>query len=331
MSWVIPSARAVRSALAPLYLNGSTATQNPSSARTAPETGAETSEDSRAGIPVLFSRGASSPALRNPSIRGPTSCGSNHLPSSSPADWAKSSFWASRSRRALRAAASSPSWPYAAASNMFVQKTSGALIGRGDVDGTPGSNKRPFERTRPDVEAVGVLVGADPREHRPAVRVGRCAIDGPLQRLARLRMLDRGQALVIPEAAHERLIGAELAGLPTPDGVADAPREHAEAIGASGDDAGDQVVLQLKSCFGIEGAVVDLRPKMGAGSRVHELHREAPLRPRLPQASLHHIAGAQLFAGRTDIRGLVDEMRGGTPGDDPKVRESRKAGHDVFS
>src|SRR5271155_2222070 len=32
-----PSASAVRSALAPLYLNGSTATQNPSSVRSAPE------------------------------------------------------------------------------------------------------------------------------------------------------------------------------------------------------------------------------------------------------------------------------------------------------
>src|SRR5271155_5340172 len=32
-----PSASAVRSALAPLYLNGSTATQNPSSERSAPE------------------------------------------------------------------------------------------------------------------------------------------------------------------------------------------------------------------------------------------------------------------------------------------------------
>jgi hypothetical protein len=39
---------------------------------------------------------AASPALRNPSIRCPTSCGSNHFPISSPADWAKSSFWDSR-------------------------------------------------------------------------------------------------------------------------------------------------------------------------------------------------------------------------------------------
>lgn len=40
MSSEIPSTRAVRSVFAPAYLNGSTAIQNPSSARAAPESAA---------------------------------------------------------------------------------------------------------------------------------------------------------------------------------------------------------------------------------------------------------------------------------------------------
>ena len=89
-------------------------------------------------------------------------------------------------------------------------------IGRGEVHGAPSGRKRTVERAGSDVEAVGVLVGVDPREHRPAVRVGRRAIDGPLQRVTRVRVLGGSQALVIPEAAHQRFIGAEAPEAPCP-------------------------------------------------------------------------------------------------------------------
>ncbi len=48
MSAVSPSASAVRSALPPLYLKGSTATQKPSSARAAPESAAAMARDAGA-------------------------------------------------------------------------------------------------------------------------------------------------------------------------------------------------------------------------------------------------------------------------------------------
>ena len=102
----------------------------------------------------------------------------------------------------------------------------------------------------------------------------RSPLDGPLQRLPRLRMLDWGQAVVVPEATHERLIGTEAARLLASDRVADASREHPEGIRAGGDDSGDEVVLHGKNVFGAEGTVVRLRPQMSAGARVNELDRD---------------------------------------------------------
>jgi len=54
MSSVSPSARAVRSAFPPPYLNGSTATQNPSSARAAPESDAATARGAWGVAVVIF-------------------------------------------------------------------------------------------------------------------------------------------------------------------------------------------------------------------------------------------------------------------------------------
>ena len=80
------------------------------------------------------------------------------------------------------------------------------VVGRGQIDGPPRRGEGPVKRPGPGVEAVGVFVGVDPREHRPAVGVGRRPLDGSLQRLPRLRVLGRGQAEVVPEAPHERLV-----------------------------------------------------------------------------------------------------------------------------
>ena len=88
-------------------------------------------------------------------------------------------------------------------------------------------------------------------------------------------MLGRGQAVVIPEAAHERLVGTELGGLSTTNRVANVPREHAEAIAAGRDDAGDHVVLQLEDRFRLEGAIIGLGPQTGAGTCIHKLHCDA--------------------------------------------------------
>ena len=49
-------------------------------------------------------------------------------------------------------------------------------------------------------------------------------------------------------------------------------------VGAGGDDAGDEVVLQREDRGRVEGAVVGLRPEVGAGRRVDQLHRDAQLR-----------------------------------------------------
>ena len=51
-----------------------------------------------------------------------------------------------------------------------------------------------------------------------------------------------------------------------------------------------------KTASGRNGALVGLGPEVGTGAGVHELHREAQRGSRLPEASLHHVAGAELPA-----------------------------------
>ena len=96
------------------------------------------------------------------------------------------------------------------------------------------------------------------------------------------------------------------------------------------DDPRNQLVLELEDGLRAEGALVGLGPEMGAGHRVHELHREAQLRSRLPQAAFHHVARAELLAGGAHVDRLVRVARRRAARDHAQVREARQAGHDVF-
>ncbi len=128
-------------------------------------------------------------------------------------------------------------------------------------------------------------------------------------------MLFDGDALVVAEAAQHRLVGAQLFGALAPESFAHAVRQNAVPVGDRGDDPGDEVVLEREDLARVERAIVVLRPEMGARGRVNELHRDAQLRARLPEAPLHHVARGDL---------------GGAARDDPEVREARQSGHDLF-
>ncbi len=164
------------------------------------------------------------------------------------------------------------------------------VIGWRDVDRTPCLGQRSIERPGPDVESVAVLVRIDPRQHRPAIRVRRRLLDGALERVARLRMFVRRQPKVISQAAHERFVRREQAGVPAADGFADAARDHADHVRARRDDARNEIVLQREDLIGLEAPIVGLRPEMCAGRRVHELHRHAHRRRRVADAAFHHVS-----------------------------------------
>ena len=130
----------------------------------------------------------------------------------------------------------------------------GQVVGRRDIHGTPRGRQRTLERAGPRVVAMAVLVRVDPRQHRPAIGIGRRHLDRALQHVARRGMFAGAQAMVIAEASHQRFVGRELRGVLAANGFADATREHSEVIGAGRDDARDQLVLQREDLIGLEPA-----------------------------------------------------------------------------
>ncbi len=193
------------------------------------------------------------------------------------------------------------------------------VIRRGEIDGPPGRGEGAVERPGPRVEAVRVLVGVDPREHRPAVGVGRCPFDSAFERHARRSMLLGCQPEVVPEAAHERLVGAQLVERLLPNGIADGPREHAEVVGGGGDDARYEVVLDGEDAIGLEGPGVGLRPEVGARVRVDQLHRDAQLPAGVPEAALHHVPRADLLADGARVSRRLGVPQRGSARDDAQV------------
>ena len=206
----------------------------------------------------------------------------------------------------------------------------GDVVRRREIDGPPSRGEGAVERPGPGVEAVGVLVRVDPGEHRPAVGVGGRPLDSPLERHPRRRMLLGGQPEVVPEAAHERLVGAQLVEWLLPNGVADGPREHAEVVGGGGDDAGYEVVLDGEDAIGLEGPGVGLRPEVGARARVDQLHRDAQLPAGVPEAALHHVARARLPGDGGRVGRPVRVPRRGPAREDPQVGEAREPGDDLL-
>ena len=117
-------------------------------------------------------------------------------------------------------------------------------------------------------------------------------------------MLAGSEPVVIAEAAHERFVRRELAGRLAANGVADAPRQHAEVIRARRDDARDEFVLHAKHLIRFELAVVGFRPEVSAGDRVHQLHGDANVEPACRMLPSMHVAGAELLADRARRRAV---------------------------
>ena len=163
-------------------------------------------------------------------------------------------------------------------------------LGRG-LHRTPRGLERAAERVGEGVEAEPVLLPVEHRQHGPG-RVTRRFFDGPLEdRPCRGVLLGR-DARVVAERAQQRLVRTELVDGLAPHRLAHAAGQDSVPVGDRGDDPGNEIVLQLEDRVGVEGAVVGLRPQVGAGACVHQLNGDAQCRARLANAALHHVAGS---------------------------------------
>src|SRR5450432_1146848 len=100
-------------------------------------------------------------------------------------------------------------------------------------------------------------------------------------------------------------------------------RQNPVGVSDSRDNARDELVLELKDCFGIESAFVILGPEMSAGNRVHELHCETQFCSGLPQASFHDKACTEFLAGVTNIDCLIGVPRNRAASDHLEIRKAR--------
>lgn len=64
-------------------------------------------------------------------------------------------------------------------------------------------------------------------------------------------------------------------------------------VGHGTDDAGDDVVEQVKRCLGLKRAVVRLRPQARTSTGVDQLNSYTNFAARLANAAFHHVMGAQ--------------------------------------
>lgn len=181
--------------------------------------------------------------------------------------------------------------------------------------------KKPYERIGPGLETVNVLRYVDDRQHRQAVGVTRRLLDGALQVVPRHDVLLRRDPLEITKAVEQRLVGSQLIGALAAHSFAHAVRQNTVGIGDRGNDARDDVTLQLENGRA-KGAIIGLGPQMRSGIRVHELHRDAHLRARLAQAPFHHVASAKRFSGGADVEQFVRISRIGTASDHAEVGET---------
>src|SRR5262245_36749425 len=99
-------------------------------------------------------------------------------------------------------------------------------------------------------------------------------------------MLISSDALPVAEGAQHGLVRCVLRGTSAAEGFAHAVHERAVLVRDGGNDARNQVVLELENRVLVESALVVLGPEMGAGNRIHELHRQAQFGARLPDATL---------------------------------------------
>ncbi len=108
----------------------------------------------------------------------------------------------------------------------------------------------------------------------------------------------------MPPAGARTLVGArkaEIGWISSPEDVRHGAGQNALCVGNSGNDARNEIVLQLEESIRAERALVILGPKMGARDAIHKLDGQAQLRTCLAQAAFHHVARAEFVAGGANI------------------------------
>ena len=180
------------------------------------------------------------------------------------------------------------------------------------------------------VETVLVLVRVEHRQERPAVGVVGRVADGALQGGPRRRVLLLGDALVVREGQQQRLVRGQRLRVPIAERLAHGARQDAVHVGDSRDDPRNKVVLQLEDSLRRERPGVGLGPQVGAADGVDQLRGDAQRASRLAQASLHHVAGADLMADGPHVERATREAGGRAARDHPQVREPRQARHDLL-
>src|SRR6266576_3636247 len=95
-------------------------------------------------------------------------------------------------------------------------------------------------------------------------------------------------------------------------------------------DPRNQIVLQLENSLRTKTAFIVLGPQMSAGRCIHELDREAQLRPRLSQAAFHHVACAERLANSLNLTRITVIVQSRIACDDAEVGETRQPSDDVF-
>ena len=133
--------------------------------------------------------------------------------------------------------------------------------------------------------------------------------NGALQNTAHDGMFLGPDARKITEGAEHGLVRRQGIFALAAQHLAHAARQNAVLIGDRGDDARDEIVLQIEDRLGSESALIRLRPEMRSGDRVRQLHRQAQFSSCLTQAAFHHIACAELFADGADISRFAGILR----------------------
>jgi hypothetical protein len=210
------------------------------------------------------------------------------------------------------------------------QNVVGELIGGGRGHRPPRGLECAVEGIGSYIEAVLVFLGVEHREHGPGVGASGRLLDGALKGGPHRGVLLGGDALDVAEAAQHGFVRAQLFGTSAPQHLAHGVRQNAVRVGHGGDDTGDDLVLQLEDLVGLEGAVVGLRPQVGARAGVDELRGDPQHGARLTQAAFDDVAGAELLADGADVHRLARVPQRRAAGDHLEIREPREAGHDVL-
>ena len=204
------------------------------------------------------------------------------------------------------------------------------MIRRIGVDGASRRPERAVERLARGAKSVAVFVRQHDRQHGPAIGVRRALVEPRAPGPPGLGMLLRGDALGVAETRSSASYGLSCSNglLRSASLMLCGSTPYASATVET--IRGTRSSCSAKMSLGTERPVVGLRPEMRAGRRVDELHRDAQLRARLPEAAFHDVAGADLLADRAHVAACAGVAQRRAARDDAEIREAREPGHDLF-